>query len=227
MGVDDTNAFIQTDWNGSQYTWTFDNQGNLTTPGASGNITGANVISANVFTAPGNVTISADGNSWTFGQGGNVTFPTGMHIDDEGANTRISQNDGYLKMTAGNTASFQAGWAEFENTGTGSEALIIANGNAVGYLGNLVVKTGNQSSTTYTWTFDSNGDLLTSGDIFANGIVQTAVYVASTIPTASSVGAGSRAFVTDADSKIFANLYVGSAGNSVPVWTDGANWYIG
>jgi hypothetical protein len=207
--------------------WSFSPDGNLTTPGASGDITGANVISANVFTAPGNVTISADGNSWTFGQGGNVTFPTGMHIDDEGANTRISQNDGYLKMTAGNTASFQAGWAEFENTGTGSEALIIANGNAVGYLGNLVVKTGNQSSTTYTWTFDSNGDLFTSGDIFANGIVQTAVYVASTIPTASSVGAGSRAFVTDADSKIFANLYVGSAGNSVPVWTDGANWYIG
>ncbi len=55
MGVSNTVAFIQTDWNGAQNQWTFGADGNLTMPGSSGNVTGANVISANVFSATGNV----------------------------------------------------------------------------------------------------------------------------------------------------------------------------
>jgi len=61
------NVSIQTPYGG---TWYFDNYGNLTTPGSSGNITGANVIIANIISALGDVesanikgaTLSAIGN---------------------------------------------------------------------------------------------------------------------------------------------------------------------
>ena len=140
----------------------------------TGNITAA-TVNANVYTAPGNISITANIHTWIFEADGNLTFPTGMHIDDNGANTRISQNEGYLKITAGNTASLQTGWAEFEGAGTGPEAIIVYNGNAVGYLGNIVVKTGNQSTTTYAWFFDNQGDLTAPGDIYANNLVVNSI----------------------------------------------------
>ena len=151
--------------NAGASTWTFNNEGNLTTPGSSGNITGANVISANVFTAPGNVTVTANAYSWIFESNGNLTFPTGMHIDDESANTRISQNSGFLKMTAGNTAALSLGWSETETPGTGNIALLIANGGGSGYPGNLVMRTGNQESQTFEWTFDKSGNLTLPGSL--------------------------------------------------------------
>jgi hypothetical protein len=154
------NILINTnDLVGNTAQWIFGTDGNLTTPGASGNITGADYISANVFTAPGNVTVTANVSNWIFGAGGNLTFPTGMHIDDEGANTRISQNEGYLKITAGGNAAFYTGWAEAEGTGTGNVALMFANGPSPIFAGNMVIKTGNQSSTTYNWIFDNQGNL--------------------------------------------------------------------
>ena len=42
--------------NAGASTWVFDNAGHLTTPGSSGDITGANVISAATFSATGNIT---------------------------------------------------------------------------------------------------------------------------------------------------------------------------
>lgn len=47
------------------------------------------------------------------------------------------------------------------------------------------------------------------------------------LPTASSVGAGARAFVTDATSTTFGAPYTGSGSNKVPVYSDGTGWYIG
>ena len=47
------NVFIHSGGN----TWTFGNDGNLTTPGVAGNITGANIISANTFITP-NISIN-------------------------------------------------------------------------------------------------------------------------------------------------------------------------
>jgi len=153
---------------GNSAQWIFGTDGNLTTPGASGNISGADVISANVFTAPGNVSIAVnDGNVWQFGLTGNLTFPTGMHIDNEGPNTRISQNEGFLKMTAGGNATYQVGWAEFEGTGSGNTALVIANTSA--YPGTITIRTANQGVNQYDWTFGTSGNLtLPTGAILGN-----------------------------------------------------------
>ena len=45
------------------FMWTFSTDGNLTTPGVSGNITGANVIEANTFLGTGNLKLQPDPNN--------------------------------------------------------------------------------------------------------------------------------------------------------------------
>jgi len=193
-----------------------------------------------IATANGNITITADaGNTWTFDTGGNLIFPTGLIIDDEGANTRIYQSSGNLKVSANNTATLRLGWSESiaANAG-GNVAQIIMNGTSAGQPLNVVVRTGNVSSTTYFWTFDNNGNLsapgavsvvgnVSGGNVLTAGAVKTGVFVTGNIPPAAGVGAGARAFVTDADSITFGNLYVGGAANAMPVWSNGTSWYVG
>jgi hypothetical protein len=128
-------------------------------------------VDTGLISAPGNLDISAGIHTWIFEANGNLTFPTGMHIDDEGANTRISQNTGYLKVSAGSNAGIKLGWVEFEGSGTGNTAEIVANGGAPGYPGNLVIEVGNQSTTTYKWVFDNQGDLTAPGNIYATNLV--------------------------------------------------------
>jgi len=57
----------------------------------------------------------------------------------------------------------------------------------------------------------------------------TTVYsVAGTpLPSASTVGAGARAFVSDATVNTFATAYTGGGSNKVPVYSDGTAWHIG
>ena len=127
-----------------------------------------------VFGIGSNLTVN--GNTWTFSSDGNLTFPTGMHIDNEGANTRISQNEGYLKMTAGDAATFKAGWTESEGDGTGPVAQVIANDVGAGYPGNLVIRTGNLSTTTYEWFFDNTGNTTLPGNISTTGNITGAYF---------------------------------------------------
>jgi hypothetical protein len=150
------------------------------------------IISANAASDPGSMRIQvgnlpSDVYSWSFNALGNLIFPAGMHIDTEGPNTRISQNTGALKMTAGNTALYQAGWSEAEGTSTGPVSLIIAN--ATAYPGSMIVRTGNQSSTLYNWRFDNIGNTtFPSGAAFtgydfvaaANSYIEFAAYSGNT-----------------------------------------------
>ena len=49
----------------------------------------------------------------------------------------------------------------------------------------------------------------------------------SSLPSASSAGAGARAFVNNANSTTFASIVAGGGTNGVPVYSDGTNWRIG
>jgi hypothetical protein len=49
----------------------------------------------------------------------------------------------------------------------------------------------------------------------------------STLPSASQLGAGARAFVTDASATTFHSTVSGGGSNKVPVVSDGTNWLIG
>jgi hypothetical protein len=82
--------------------------------------------------------------------------------------------------------------------------------------GNLVVH-GNVTANNVT----------TTGNITTTQIVKTGVYTVSSLPTADSAGAGARAFVTDANTVVFGSALTGSAGNAVPVFSNGTTWRIG
>ena len=72
----DNAIHIGTDQQGAGYNWQFTQDGNLIMPGGSGNITGADYVSANVFTAPGNVTVTANISNWIFGTDGSLQVPS-------------------------------------------------------------------------------------------------------------------------------------------------------
>ena len=61
----------------------------------------------------------------------------------------------------------------------------------------------------------------------ANGSIKQKTFTVSTLPSASILGVGSRAFVTDATSTTFASTVAGSGSNKVPVYSNGTHWLIG
>jgi hypothetical protein len=152
--------------------------GNLSVTGnatLSGNILGDKIqngaSNVNIATANGNITVTANtGNIWTFSTGGNLVFPSNLIIDNESPNTRIYMASGSLKMRAQTTASLKLGWDEFTGaSANGSLAHVIANGGGSEQPANLVVLTGNSSSTTYQWVFGAGGNLSAPGNISAVG----------------------------------------------------------
>ena len=50
---------------------------------------------------------------------------------------------------------------------------------------------------------------------------------AITQPGLSTVGAGTRGFITDANNVTFGSQVDGGGANSIPVYSDGTNWYVG
>jgi hypothetical protein len=178
---------------------TFLGSGNSLVMSTTGNInTTANVSVGSRVSATGNVT---GGNIVT---AGNVTATgnvTGSYLLGNG--------------------SFISGVTFYSNASVGAYLPVYTGdlqvGNITNSLGNAVGNVGNA-----TGFFNS---------IFANtyvgGIVKTAVYTSGTIVSAVTAGEGARAFVSDAVSTTFGNIYTGGSTNKVPVYSDGAAWYIG
>jgi hypothetical protein len=83
------------------------------------------------------------------------------------------------------------------------------------------------------WTFDSLGDinLPVGGNISGSGYVTALRIITDPVPLANLTAvAGGRAFVSDGNLVATGNFgaQIGSGGsNTVPVWSDGTNWYIG
>lgn len=59
------------------------------------------------------------------------------------------------------------------------------------------------------------------------GVTRHTTYTVATLPSAATMGAGARAFATDATATTFASIVAGGGPNSVPVYSDGTNWRIG
>ena len=132
--------------------------------------------------------------------------------------------------------------ANFSLTGAGDGYFFVQSyANSTG--GNLVLATGT-NGTTKDIIFGTNG--FTASNIFgrishannalelsrANAavvatIVKTTPVTVSALPSAATVGAGARAFVTDANSTTFNAPAVGGAANNMPVFSNGTGWFIG
>lgn len=59
------------------------------------------------------------------------------------------------------------------------------------------------------------------------GVQRGRTYTVAALPSAATMGAGARAFVTDATATTFASIVAGGGANGVPVYSDGTNWRIG
>jgi len=57
--------------------------------------------------------------------------------------------------------------------------------------------------------------------------VKTASYTVATLPSASGIGSGARAMVSDANATTFYSIVAAGGANIVPVVSDGTNWRIG
>jgi len=121
-------------------------------------------------------------------------------------------------------------------SGNGASLSQLEGGNVTGQVGNALVSgtvyTAAQPNITSVGTLSSlsvTGNV-TSNNVIANNIVTTTAVVFSSLPAAATAGAGARAFITDGNlvaAGNFGSLVTGSAGNSVPVYSDGTNWRIG
>lgn len=65
-----------------------------------------------------------------------------------------------------------------------------------------------------------------AGSLYAAILASAATTVAS-LPSATTTGAGARAFVTDAAATTFLAAVAGGGANKVPVVSDGTSWLIG
>jgi hypothetical protein len=182
-------------------------------------ITGAVAITGNLSVS-GNSTLS-----------GNIL---GDRIQNGTTSIDIQTVNGNANITVGGTSNV----AVFATTGAYVAGLVSVTGNITGTnlsAVNLVINRIASDDSSFVTVEDGvnvNGEIsatgnITGGNISTAGVVKTGVFVTGTIPTASGVGAGARAFVTDADSVTFGNLYTGSSGNAMPVWSNGTSWYVG
>lgn len=71
------------------------------------------------------------------------------------------------------------------------------------------------------------GVLSTSDGSGGVGYLRTPPTTVAGLPAAATAGAGTRAFVTDANATTFASTVAGGGANAVPVVSNGTNWIIG
>ena len=86
MYINNSGLTISLDYGDVQ--WNFNPDGTLSSDGTDGNITGANVVSANTFTSTGNVNISSGANTWIFYENGTSKTPV-ISVDDLPAPTTV------------------------------------------------------------------------------------------------------------------------------------------
>lgn len=148
------------------------------------------------------------------------------------SNTFVGHKAGYYAST-----TFASEPASTHNTAVGFQALYGTGGTGDGYFNTAV---GSQAGNTITTGYNNvvigynaqASSATATNEITIGSTTQKVVRfpgttTVSALPSASTVGAGARAFVTDATATTFASVVAGSGSNGVPVYSDGTNWRIG
>ena len=100
----------------------------------------------------------------------------------------------------------------------------------------ISITSGNVSTSTSTGALQVTGGVGIGGNVNVGGTIYgnvvatvftTITTTVSSLPLASAVGAGTRAFVTDANTTTFNSAVSGSGGNAMPVFSTGTSWRIG
>ena len=211
-----------------------------------GNVTG-NVIGDVIGNVSGDIKGSVFGQDSTMLVDATNSKLTGILASD-----LVETPDGSIGITfaANTSASFSASFHNGTNnvklpisTGVPMGAISIKGWNGISYaFGGAILasfETGanlNDDAPISTITLASGAGgssnkfaSLNSNGIWLSPVTKTTVYsVAGTaLPSAVTVGAGARAFVSDATATTFASAYTGGGANIVPVYSDGTVWRIG
>lgn len=190
-----------------------------------------------VMNASGHFIANAD-NTYDIGASGatrprNVYVATSVQI---GATPSILTGPAgaTLQLGAANTASPVAQVMRSQgsragtdtNVGGGNFTIISGLGTGTGTPSSLILQSA------LSTTSGTTGQIAGTGlQILAGAAVLTS-YTVTTLPTASVVGAGGAAFLTDSQTTIILGLGIavsggGGGSNKVPVYSDGTNWIIG
>ena len=159
------------------------------------------------------ITIRTDYNgndySWEFDATGNLTTP---------GNIEVSGDITMAGQITGTSGASTLVLAAEPNSNTYIQLNDTVD-STISTVANLEIRT-DVSNTAQTWTFNTAGDLTAPGSV-----VTPPVLLANLVAVA-----GARAFVSDGNLAAAGNFgaQIGSGGgNTVPVWSDGTNWYIG
>lgn len=149
--------------------------------------------------------------------GSNIAYTTVIPVVDT-VNTPETQKANL--QIVGNLILNGAGGSYFTRAAQANIALSVAN-----------AAQPNITSVGTLTTLTVSGNIV-SGNIStpATGSVKTTATIYANLVSASTAGAGSRSFITDANlvaSSNFGALVSGGGSNSVPVYSDGTNWRIG
>jgi hypothetical protein len=201
--------------NSGASSWTFDNTGNVVLAG--GNSVVQSIANSSLDPLNPNVStmvLTPDANYSSQVLVLDPTAPGHIHLRAY-ASSNIDEPSANIFLGGENTA--------FEVTaGANNQALIHSNN--------------------FTWTFGNDGVLTLPGNLISSGAspaptisgfssISTLFSVTTPVPLANLVAtAGARAFASDANlvasGNFGANVSNGGS-NTVPVWSDGTNWYIG
>jgi hypothetical protein len=132
---------------------------------------------------------------------------------------------GYINTNNLYTANAVIAGGYISNT---ANVTLTSGGNILG-VGNIIGVTANTTITANTsvTSFLSNGVVVNNTGTFIAAVVTTIPIVFGSLPAASAVGAGARAFITDGNTATFGSQVSGGGANKVPVYSDGTNWFVG
>ena len=118
--------------------------------------------------------------------------------------------------------------------------------NGIYVSGNIVAQSGTASTSSLTGAVQVSGGIGVTGNINAGGniaapyfagnvvatnittsVIKTTPVNYNQLPSASSAGAGARAFILDGNTNTFASAVTGSGIYNIPVFSNGSNWYVG
>lgn len=209
--------------NGSPSSFAANNSG-ITVAGANAQLiyrSGTNSWNSNKnFIAEQNFSIGSGANvGWDFVNqpgGGFITFPSGARWASEVNN---GSSDEYISSGNNGFLTFSA---EDINLQLQTEIKLEH--------GFVRIKTYNGID--YEWDFNNDGSFTVPGNIQALGeVISSGEFISNPRPLANlAISPGARAFASDANLVAAGNFgaqVAGGGSNTVPIWSDGTNWYIG
>lgn len=208
---------------GGAYSYGFQGSGNALTSGV-GYISGQLALT---YAGTSVVGMSSSGgvHSFKMGTTGLIGFTNGLFNDN--IDTGWSrQSAGILRATNGSTGPAQLLIGTSSESASAQLSVYSASTSRAG----LKVQAASGTASTQINIENRDGSGVLQGGFFASGVVLTGVFTVATLPSAATVGQGSRAFVSDANATIILGLgttVAGGGSNKVPVYSDGTNWIIG